>query len=157
MGLNTIQWNINVFILKTMKIVWFSIQSYEISMILCEVWWFGYGSQYESTNNQWISIKINEQFMILHTIQWNINVFLWKNMKIVWFSIHSYEISMILYQSRWFCYESQYKSTKHKLISIKIDENINVFFFNKIKYRCSAVLNSNQRTINTFLSKSIKI
>ena len=72
---------------------------------------------------------------------------------------------MILYQIRWFGYASQYKSAKGQWIPFQNQWKYNDSRYNSMKYKClsfrnndvSMILNTNQRNINEFVSKSIKL
>ena len=122
MDLNTIKWNPNVFQLKTLKILWFPMQSYELYMILYQIIWFGCDSQYNSMKHQWVSTKHNEHFMIHDIIHWNINGFLLKPMKIIWFSIQLNDISMFFnlkINVLWFLIQIN----ETQWVSSKVDEN----------------------------------
>ena len=79
MILNSIQWQIIVFLLKRIEILWLSIEFNEILMLFCPAKMKIYHSQYNSMKNHCFSIKNNEH---------------------LWFSIECNGISMICYSNQ---------------------------------------------------------
>ena len=152
MILNTIQWSIDVFQSKTMKV--------------CD-------SQYNPMKYQWLYIKFDDLAMIINTNQRNMNEFLSKPLQIRWFVIQLNEMFFFIFFINGFAIllntiqrqineflsksmkmnDSQYNSMKYQCFVLET-----MIFYNS-QYRSTEKqwisIDPNQWNCNNLLSKSI--